>query len=456
MAYDPPCGQRRDNALGDRLLVVRDPYRLTATEAAAEIEQGRLGIVELVQGCLDRARSRDDDVKAWQVLAEDEALMEARLLEAAGRMGPLVGIPFGVKDIIDVVDLPTGYGTPIYNGHVAKRSAACVALLREAGAVCLGKTVTTELAHFHPGKTRNPHRLSATPGGSSSGSAASVASGGVPVALGTQTTGSVLRPAAFCGVFGFKPSFGDVNRSGVMECVGSFDTVGWFARSVDDLEMVRRGLVRLPFAPLEDVAIADLRVGLFRGPDWGRADPVTQTSVLEVAEELAAAGARVEDVSPFGGFEQLARHHRTIAGFEFARAISWERTERGARLSPKLLEGRCEDGLRTSYEDYAEAQGALGRARVAFAALMSEYDLLLTPSAIGAAPEGLAATGDPVFNTAWTALYGPAVSIPAFRDASGMPIGVQLVGPFRRDGHLLSAARSVARLLAVERLEPVG
>ena len=435
---------------------ILDSYRLTATEAAAAIADGRLSPVELVESCLDRARMCEPDVRAWQHLAGDGALMEARLRQASTATGPLFSIPFGVKDIIEVAGQPTGFGTPIYQGHLADRSAGCVALLQEAGAVCLGKAVTTEFAHFHPGKTRNPHRLSHTPGGSSSGSAAAVASGTVPFALGTQTTGSVLRPAAFCGVFGFKPSYGDVIRSGVMECASSFDTVGWFARSAEDLEMVRCGLLRAPILPLEAVSVAGLRCGLFRGPYWDQADAVTQDSVLRAAEVLGGAGAVIQDIDPPAGFGDLAAHHRTIAGYEFARAITWERTEHGPKLSPKLLEGRCADGLRTAYADYAAAQEALLAARAAYAQLIADYDVMITPVAPGPAPEGLAATGDPVFNTAWTALHVPAASVPAFKDPSGMPVGIQLVGAFRQDARLLAVTQAIAIALGVEKVEPVG
>lgn len=431
-----------------------EAFRLTAVEAATAIENGQLDPIELVESCLYRAHAREADVKAWQYLAANEATMEVRLRRAGGKTGSLWSIPFGVKDIMDVAALPTGFGTPIYHGHVSQRSAACVMLLQEAGAVCLGKTVTTELAHFHPGKTRNPQRLACTPGGSSSGSAAAVASGSVPIALGTQTTGSVLRPAAFCGVFGFKPSFGDIGRSGVMECASSFDTVGWFARCVADLEMVRCGLLRTPIQPLRKVDVSGLRCGVFRSPDWQMADESTRDAIDKTAEILAAAGARVRQVDPPAGYADIAAHHRTIAGFEFARAISWERIERGSRLSPKLLDGRCADGLQTTYTEYVNSQDALLSARAAFAELIDDYDVLVTPVAPGAAPEGLASTGDPVFNTAWTALHVPAVSLPAFSDPTGMPIGVQLIGAYRQDSRLLAAAAAIARALGVERVEP--
>lgn len=436
-------------------MTISDAYRLTISEAEHAIRDGHLRPSELTESCIGRADYCEDAVQAWACLSKDEARMDARLRDAHPGTGPLYGIPFGVKDIIEVADLPIGYGTPIYRNHVSSRDAACVALLKEAGAVCLGKTVTTELAHFHPGKTRNPHGLSHTPGGSSSGSAAAVAAGTVPFALGTQTTGSVLRPAAFCGVFGFKPSFGDVNRSGVMECASSFDTVGWFTRCVDDIEIVRRGLIRLPHEPLKDVQISDLRIGLYRGPDWNEADDCTRALITDAVDSLARAGLQILPVETPQGFSELHQHHRTIAGFEFARAITWERTARSTELSPKLLEGRCGDGLRSTYAEYASAQDALTKARQTFADAMQACDALLTPVAKGAAPEGLTATGEPVFNTAWTALHVPAISIPAFKNAAGMPIGLQMVGQFRRDAKLLAAAKAISRALDVEVVRPV-
>lgn len=426
---------------------MRDPAEMTAAEASREIAGGKLKPSELVDACLARTAACEDDVRAWAYLAADQARMAARLIDPLQPPTPLHGIPFAIKDIIETSDMPTGYGTPIYHDHRPARDAACVALLREAGGVCLGKAVTTELAHFHPGKTRNPHRPSHTPGGSSSGSAAAVAAGMVPFALGTQTTGSVLRPASYCGVYGFKPTFGDVGRSGVMECVASFDTVGWFARSIEDIELVRQGLLRIPYRPLDPAPIQDLRIGLFHGPNWEEAEGCTTDLIADAARRLASAGARLEPVATPDGFGDLAAHHRTIAGYEFARAITWERTQRAPLLSPKLVDGRCADGLGASYDDYAAAQAGLARHRAAFAELMQSYDALLTPVAPGEAWSGLGATGTPVFNTAWTALHVPALSVPAGTGRTGLPVGLQLVGSFRRDAALLSTAVAVARAL---------
>ncbi|MGI9521524.1 MAG: amidase [Hyphomicrobiaceae bacterium] len=432
-----------------------EAYQLTVTEAAAAIRERRLTSVDFVEACLDRVKSREEDVQAWSFVAVDESRLDAGLRRPQPNANPLEGVPFGVKDIIEVKDLPTGCGSPIYRNNFARRDAACVALLKEVGGICLGKTVTTELAHLHPGKTRNPHRPSHTPGGSSSGSAAAVAAGMVPYALGTQTTGSVLRPASYCGVFGFKPSFGDVSRSGVMECATSFDTVGWFARCIDDMEIIRKALIRIPYTPMATVALADLTIGLYQGPDWEKASAETQSSIAAAADALARRGVRVQDISTGPGLSELAHHHRVVAGFEFARAITWERTQRGTQLSPKLLEGRCRDGLEVTYEAYASSQCALSRARLDFAEIIAACDVILTPVVDGAAPAGMEATGDPVFNTPWTALHVPAVSIPVFADKAGMPIGLQVVGGHRRDSTTLAAAKAISQSLGVNIVRPV-
>lgn len=431
-----------------------DPAQMTIVEALAAMGNGKLKPSGLVEACLERYDAHERDIGAWAYLDGDQSRMAARLLDADNSNNPeraLFGIPFGAKDIIDTADMPTELGTPVFQGNRPTRDAACVALLKESGGLCLGKTVTTELAHFHPGKTRNPHaKTPHTPGGSSSGSAAAVAACMVPAALGTQTTGSVLRPASYCGVYGFKPSYGDVNRSGVFECAASFDTVGWFTRSVGDIEIIRRALLRAPAAPLVPAKLSQLRIGFFRGPEWSKADQTTKDLIESAASHFSTVVATVDDVEPPAGFDAIAAHHRTIAGYEFARAITWERTQRGHLLSPKLLNGRCEDGLRFNYDEYAHAQAELATQRTAFGQLMQGYDLLLTPAAPGEAWAGIEATGDPVFNTAWTALHAPALSIPAFKGASELPIGLQLVGGFRQDQQLLSAAESMRVVLDID------
>ena len=426
-----------------------DPAQMTIAEAGTAIKAGNLKPSALIEACLERTSLRDPEVMAWAFLGGDQARMAARLLDTWQSDNVLHGIPFGVKDIIDTADMPTEHGTPIYNGHRPARDAACVSLLKEAGGVCFGKTVTTELAHFHPGKTRNPWALTHTPGGSSSGSAAAVAAGMVPFALGTQTTGSVLRPASYCGVYGFKPSYGDVVRSGVFECAASFDTIGWFTRSVEDIEIVRRALIRAPAAPLTPVELGKLRIGVVRGPEWKSADEHTRKSVESAADHLRTKAASVEEFKLPAGFDNIAVHHRMIAGYEFARAITWERTNRPHQLSKKLVEGRCEDGVQCSYEVYANAQAELLSLRATMQQVMENYDVLLTATAPGEAWGGRQATGDPAFNTAWTALHMPSVSVPAFIGASGLPIGLQLIGRFRHDDALLAATATISTELDV-------
>lgn len=426
-----------------------DPAQMTITEAAVAIEAGQLKPSALVGACLERTQDQEPDIGAWAYSDSDQAQMAARLLDTHHSGSNLHGIPFGVKDIIDTADMPTEFGSPIFHGNRPARDAACVALLKEAGSVCFGKTVTTELAHFHPGKTRNPYAATHTPGGSSSGSAAAVAACMVPFALGTQTTGSVLRPASYCGVYGFKPSFGDISRSGVFECSASFDTLGWFARSVADLDVVRRALIRVPASPLKLANLSQLHVGLFRGAAWSAADPNTQEQIESTASQLRSVVGKLEDIEPPAGFDAIAHCHKLIAGFEFARAITWERTNRGQLLSRKLLEGRCEDGLQCSYDEYVQAQAVVAEQRTAVGKLMRDIDVLLTPVAPGEAWEGLQATGDPVFNTAWTALHLPAMSIPAFKGPTGLPVGLQLVGGFRQDEQLLAAATEIQAALGI-------
>ena len=420
-----------------------DPAQMTIVEASLAIQSGELTPSVLTDACLDRVAAREPEVLAWAHCNDDLSRMTARLLDTQSSNNPLHGIPFGVKDIIDTADIPTQHGTPIFNKNQPARDAACVALLKEAGGVCFGKTVTTELAHFHPGKTRNPLALAHTPGGSSSGSAAAVADCMVPFALGTQTTGSVLRPASYCGVVGYKPSYGDVNRSGVFGCAESFDTVGWFTRSVEDVEIVRRALIRAPAQPLKPADLSKLRVGFFKDASWAKVEPATQKLIESAADELRPMVASLKEVESTAAFDNIPQHHRTIAGYEFARAITWERTERHHLLSPKLLNERCSDGLQCTYEQYASAQSELADLRTAFKQTMQEFDVLLSATAPGEAWKGLKATGDPVCNLAWTSLHMPAVSIPAFTGEQGLPVGLQLIGGFRQDAQLLSAAESV-------------
>ena len=317
--------------------------QLTATEIAAAVEAGKATREDVVRACLDRITERDSQVLAWQFLDPELPLAQARALDRSGKRGALAGVPFGIKDIIDTCDMPTEYGSPIYQGHRPKRDATCVALGRKAGGVLLGKTVTTEFANTFPGKTRNPFDPARTPGGSSSGSAAAVADFQVPLAIGTQTTGSTIRPASFCGVFGYRPTPGDLRLSGVLESSASFDTLGLIARSIEDLALYRDVLLDRPPEPPPATSAAP-RIGLCRTHIWPRLEPYTQRLLEDAAGRLSAAGAQVTEVtlpSEFervGGYASVGCELRIRAQFRVGRAESLGQDQRAAAERP--AEGR--------------------------------------------------------------------------------------------------------------------
>jgi Asp-tRNA(Asn)/Glu-tRNA(Gln) amidotransferase A subunit family amidase len=348
-------------------------------------------------------------------------------------------VPVGLKDIIDTFDMPTEYNSPIYAGHRPVIDAACAALLRNAGGIILGKTVTTEFANRFPGPTHHPLAPSHTPGGSSSGSAAAVADGQVPLSLGTQTSGSLIRPAAYCGVVGYKPTFNSISRVGVKQQSGSLDTIGLMARTLEDIVLLRAALLAEPYRGLN--ASAAPRLGLCRTPQWGEADAATQALVLDVFRRCEAAGARVREVvlpdDLFGGNVDV---HRRLANWEGARNFAHEKHTHPELISAALLEGRIRDGERIPFEDYVAAQRQAEAMRAWTETMFEEVDCLITPAAPGEAPEGLAHTGAATFNALWTMLYGPCLTLPAGGGPAGLPLGVQVVGPRYADEALLSAA----------------
>ena len=301
---------------------------MTAIDALSAMAAGRLSAEALTRACLERVGARDSVVHAFAFLDPERALAEARARDRGGPRGPLHGLPFGVKDIIDTHDMPTSYGSPIHAGHRPSADAACVALAREAGAVMLGKTVTTEFALRHPGPTANPHDLAHTPGGSSSGSAAAVADFMVPVAFGTQTGGSIIRPASYCGVVGYKPSVDTINPTGVKPLAGSFDTVGVFARCVDDCALVVGVLAGEDrgWHPLD--AVRPVRIGLWRTPAWPHAETATVRAVETAARQLAGHGVAVEELELPEEFERFLDAQSDVLRFEAARVFAFERTRR--------------------------------------------------------------------------------------------------------------------------------
>jgi Asp-tRNA(Asn)/Glu-tRNA(Gln) amidotransferase A subunit family amidase len=426
---------------------VADLRSLTAREAARQIAERRITAEALMAACLDRVAAREAVVGAWHYLDREQALAAARRRDAERPRGPLHGIPIAVKDLIDTGDMPTAYGSPIYRNHRPAADAACVALARAAGAVVLGKTVTTEFATFTPGKTANPHNPVHTPGGSSSGSAAAVADGMVPLAFGTQTAGSVIRPGAYCGCVAYKPSFGLINRAGVKPLADSLDTIGVFARSVEDAALFAGVLSERP--ALRQLAIPQQapRFGLYRTPVWGQAEPATAAALDAARAALERAGAVVTELAVAPEHEGLAEAQDMIMGFEIVRALAYERLERSAELSPRLAQ-LIDAGMAIGAEVYDQAQTRTAAARVGLAAFFGACDAILVPAAPGEAPAGLGNTGNPVFNRMWTLLGVPCASLPARWAENGLPTGVQLVGRPNDDARLMACAAFLEQALA--------
>ena len=417
--------------------------RLTASEAAARLGAGTLTAEALTRDCLERANARAE-VKAWVWLDPQQALAQARAVDRAGRPGLLKGVPVGVKDVIDTVDMPTEHGSPIYRGNRPFADAACVALIRAAGGVILGKTVTTEFANRDPRETVHPHNPAHTPGGSSSGSAAAVADFHVPVGLGTQTGGSTIRPAAFCGVIGYKPSFGEFSRVGIKMQCHNLDTLGVICRSLEDVALMRGVLLAQELHQVDHTSNAP-RIGFCRTPAWEHADGDTQALLERTAVKLAAAGATVRDVAV--GPSDILDHHRRIFEFEAARNYAYEYEVHGDKLSAALRDGLLTPGRALPLSAYVEAIETAEAFRRNLDDLFSNFDVLLAPSAVGEAPEGLDSTGDARFNAIWTLAWTPCVTLPAGAGRKDLPLGVQLIGPRFRDEALLDvAAWTEARL----------
>jgi Asp-tRNA(Asn)/Glu-tRNA(Gln) amidotransferase A subunit family amidase len=420
-----------------------DLMQLSMRELAARIARRDVSIEAAVRASIERIEERETSVRAWQYFDPALALAQAGRLDRQAAGGALYGLPIGVKDLMDTADMPTTYGSPIYAGHRPRVDAACVAASRAAGAVIMGKTITTEFATFQPGPTRNPRAgdVDRTPGGSSSGSAAAVAAGMVRAAFGTQTAGSIIRPAAFCGVVGYKPTHGTLPLAGIKMLAPSLDTVGVLARTVDDAAFLVGTLARLPLRPGQDApAVRRLRVGICHTPHWDRAGPDARRALAEAARLLERAGAALIDVVLPSSCDGLAGAQTQIMGYEGAAAFAPESCTHSHGFSPAfaafLAAGQEIDGTA-----YAAAQALAAAARNAIAAVFETADILLAPSAEGEAPAGLASTGDPIFSRMWTLLGNPCVHVPLTQGATGMPVGVTLIGPRWADAATLAAAQ---------------
>ena len=445
------------------LMDLTNLHLISASEAARLIRDGVISSEQLVEACLARIRDVDAQVQAWAFLDADYALKQARTADALrleGKpIGPLHGVPIGIKDIFDTADMPTENGSVICAGRTPSSDATVVSMLRAAGAVIMGKTVTTEFAFFFPGKTRNPHNPKHTPGGSSSGSAAAVAANMVPLALGSQTNGSTIRPAAYCGVIGFKPTHGLISRHRVFPLSRTLDHVGLFARSIEDIALLAEQLAgydendpdtrpraRIPFVEVaaEEPPLPPM-LAFIKTPMWERADEDTKEGFAEIIEHL---GTQVEEVELFPSAGEAWQWHQNIMSAEMALNLEWEWKNGRDRLSEQLRT-LIERGHEIPAIEYQRALTRINPIHESFVELFEQrYDAILTPAAPSAAPKGLAATGDPSFCTLWTLCGMPAISLPLLESANGLPIGVQLVGPRLGDARLLRTARWLAARVA--------
>ncbi len=442
-----------------------DPAKLnwlSATDAARAIRDGAIDSLQLTQACLARVDEVDDKVQAWAFLDPEHVLAQARARDDERRQGkatgPLHGVPVAIKDIIDTEDMPTEDGCTLHAGRTPMHDASVVGMLRAAGAVIFGKTVTTELATYAPGKTRNPHNPEHTPGGSSSGSAAAVAAGMVPLALGTQTNGSVIRPASFCGVYAFKPTFGLVPRGGVLTLSRSLDQVGFFARSLEDLALIGESLVgydlrdpdtrpqaRPPFvaAVSEEPPFPPI-LAYMKGPAWDRANEETQQAFAEL---VATLGDRVVEIDLPELTQQALDWHRTIMEAEMAANLATE-WDKGREQLSASLQAQLERGRAITALDYQLTRTRASRIHGGFEEIFERCDAIITPAAPGTAPHGLEATGDPAFCTLWSLCGMPALNLPLMQGENGLPLGVQLVGQRGGDARLLRTARWMTAKLA--------
>ena len=429
-------------------------YSLGAAAAAKAIRDGDITSVQLVEACLKRIEEFEPTVQAWTHLDAENALNQAKVADKlhydGAAQGPLNGVPVGIKDIFDTEDFPTEHGSPIHAGRRTMNDASAVAQLRQAGAVVIGKTVTTEFAVHAPGKTTNPHDATRTPGGSSSGSAAAVASYMVPLALGSQTNGSTIRPASFCGVVGYKPSFGLISRSGALRQSPPLDQVGVFARSVEDAAIMAETMMSFDGADsdmrpsarphLHDIAMSappmPPKVGFLKSPAWDQADAETQAAFAEMADFL---GDRCDEVEIGEVYDETFELQRVIMEADLAKNFAYDFGRVPEKFSTTLTEMivRGQSVTAVEYNIAIERQRELERG---LDQLMTEYDAILTPSTAGEAPVGLDATGSPAFCTLWTYTGMPAITLPLMQGGAGMPLGVQLVGKKGDDARLLRTA----------------
>jgi amidase len=411
-----------------------DLNRYSATRAAQAIQSAEITSLQLVESCLARFELQEPSLQAWEYVNKEQVLKQAQQRDLHRSNKPLHGVPIGIKDIIDTADMPTTYGSAYYQGHQPDQNAACIERLLNAGAILFGKTVTTEFAYLEPGKTRNPHNYEHTPGGSSSGSAAAVADYHVPLALGTQTAGSIIRPASFCGVTGFKPTFDSFPVSGIHPFAPSFDTLGGFARNVSDIILLSEVLTEKQIPRLARQAG---KVALIGGPYWSQAEAENQVMFEQLLHLLRENDIEVDKLDISVDFQNINAAHKTIMLSDCVQSLKQVYKKNKNAFSVKLLED-YEMALNYSVREVINARDLLEQLKQKIANVFNQYDLILTPASPGRAPRGLNATGDPVFNRMATALHLPCLSLPYPQVGNELPLGVQLVGAFEKDELLLN------------------
>ncbi len=416
---------------------------LSALDLVRRLEAGELKPRAAVELCAQAIAAREKDVGAFVALDLDAARRAADDPRLAAT--PLRGLPVAFKDIFDTADLPTQYGSPIYAGFRPRADASAVALTRRAGGIVIGKTVTTQLASLVPSVTRNPHNLAHTPGGSSAGSAAAVAAGMVPIAFGTQTAGSVIRPASFCGVAAFKPSYRLIPMVGVKDVAWHLDTAGLFGAGVADVAFVAGAILERDLR-VDRTAPAAPRIAVARTHLWPQASAAMQKAVETAAKIAQGAGAKVTEMTLPPIFDDAYLAQYTIQDYENLRALAFEYEHHRDQID-RLLREALDAATAISADDYDAARRTGSRARQAFADTMADYDVILTPSAPGSAPHGFATTGNPMFNRLWTLMGTPCVNVPGLSE-DGLPLGVQIVGRFGRDRAALEAALFVEQAIA--------
>ena len=443
-----------------------DACLLSASEARTAIKQGLLTSVELLEACLSRIDELEESIGAWAHLDRDLVLEQAREADSFRSrglsVGALHGIPVAIKDIIDTRDFPTECGTVLHEGRRPSRDATLVSLLKEAGAIILGKTVTTELAVYSPGKTRNPHNTDHTPGGSSSGSAAAVACAMAPLAVGTQTNGSLIRPASYCGVYAFKPSFARISRFGVLKQSSPLDTVGVFARTLEDMAIIADVLMRYdgqdddmtPIAPpcvvdvMSEPLPSDLHLAFVRTSKWDQVEASAKDGFRELIDSVNEAAPKTLDILDLPtSFDDIYQQHQTIMEADLAKSFAREYQDGKSMLSKVLCE-MIARGQKVSSEEYSDAVASIKGYGDILDGIFEDYDALLTPSTSGPAPRGWESTGSPVFNTIWTFCGNPAINLPILTGPDGLPIGVQAVGAKDDDARLFRSCRELLELLA--------